>query len=89
MDFELDDKDEQKDQARHRGEHEPCGVRGCNSCHKRFLHFLMLCVLWVLFQRRPRRRTPDPDGFYRRSNIRFFVFGVTLSRPFSKTTLNS
>ena len=53
MDFELDDEDEQKDQARHRGEHEPCGVRGCNSCHKRFLHFLMFCVLWVLFQRRP------------------------------------
>ena len=65
MDFELDDEDEQKDQARHRGEHEPCGVRGCNSCHKRFLHFLMFCVLWVLFQRRPRRRTPDFDGFYR------------------------
>jgi hypothetical protein len=46
-------------------------------------------VLWVLLQRRPRRRTPDFDGFYRRSNIRFFVFGVTLSRPFIKTTLNS
>ena len=58
MDFELDDEDEQKDQARHRGEHEPCGVRGCNSCHKRFLHFFdVLCALGLISAPSPQTDT--------------------------------
>ena len=59
--FELDDEDEQKDQARHRGEHEPRSVRGCNSCHKIFSSVLMFCLPFGFYRSSCPRR--QPPGF--------------------------